>query len=64
MNQKGHHKQIHKKQVLAKLWRKGNSSALWMGMQTGAATIENNRNFLIKLKTELPFDLAIPVLGL
>ena len=33
-------------------------------MQTGAATVETVWNFLKKLKMELPFDLAIPLLGL
>ena len=48
--------------MLAKLWRKGNPSALLVGMQTGADTVE--WNFLRKLKMELPFDAAIPLLGL
>ena len=54
------------------MWRKGNPSALLVGMQTGTATVENTMeffqktvwNFLRKLKMELPFDLAIPLLGL
>ena len=33
-------------------------------MQTAAATVENSMDFLRKLKMELPFDLAIPLLGL
>ena len=37
-NQSGHHKQINKQQMLARLWRKGNPSTLLVGMQTGAAT--------------------------
>ena len=44
--------------------RKGNPSALMMGMQTGAASMENSMNFLRKLKMELPFDPTIPLLGL
>ena len=40
--------------------RKANPSALLVGMQTGAATVENIR----KLKMELPFDPATPLLGL
>ena len=32
-------------------------------MQTGAATVETVWNFLKKLKMELPFDPAIPLLG-
>ena len=47
-----------------RLGRKGNPSALMMGMQTGAASMENSMNFLRKLKMELPFDLVIPLLGL
>ena len=46
------------------MWRKGNPSALLVGMQTGKATVENNMEFLRKLKIELPFDPAIPLLGL
>ena len=32
---------IRKQQVLARMWRKGNPLALLVGMQTGAATLEN-----------------------
>ena len=46
------------------MWRKGNPSALLVGMQTGAVTVENSMDFLQKLKLELPFDPAIPLLGL
>ena len=34
-----------KKQVLVRLWRKGNPSALLVGLQTGAATVENSMEF-------------------
>ena len=44
--------------------RKGNPSALLVGMQTGEATVENSMEFPQKLKMELPFDPAIPLLGL
>ena len=33
-------------------------------MSTGTATIENNMNFLKKLKIELSYDPAIPLLGI
>ena len=46
------------------MWRKGNPSALLVGMQTGAATVENSMEFPQKLKMELPFDPAIPLWGL
>ena len=37
-SQNGHHKQI-KKQVSARLWRKGNPCTLLLRLQTGAATV-------------------------
>ena len=43
------------------MWRKGNPSALLVGMQPGAATIGN---VLKKLKMELPLDPMIPLLGI
>ena len=49
-----------------KFWRecgeKGTLVHLWW--QTGAATVERKWNFLRKLKMELPFDPASPLLGL
>ena len=44
--------------------RKWNPSTLLVGMQTGAAPVENNMEFPQKIKNELPFDPAIPLLGL
>ena len=44
--------------------RKGNPNALLVGIQTGQSTVENNMEFPQKLKMELPFDAAIPLLGL
>ena len=41
-----------------------NANTLLVGMQTGAATVENSMEFPQKLKMELPFDPAIPLLGL
>ena len=46
------------------MWRKGNPSALLVGLQTGAATMENSMEFPQKTEMELPFDPAIPLLGL
>ena len=42
--QNGHHKQINK-HVLERMRRKGNPSALLVGMQTGEATVENCMEF-------------------
>ena len=62
-SQSGQYKQIHK-QMLERMWRKGNPSTLLVGMQTGEATVETVWNLFRKLKMELPFDPAIPLLGL
>ena len=55
---------IDKQQVMARLWRKGILRALLLGMQTGAATVEKSMGSPQKLKVELPFDPAIPLLVL
>ena len=55
-SQNDHHKQINK-QVLARLWSKGNPSTHTIDRNaTGAATVENSMKFPQKLKMELPFD--------
>ena len=46
------------------MWKKGNPSALWVGMQTGAATVESSVEYFKKLKMDLPFDAATPLLGI
>ena len=46
------------------MWRKGKPSAALVGMQTGAATVENSTEFPQTTKMELPFDPVIPLLGL
>ena len=45
------------------MWGKGNIFALLVEMQIGAATMESIMN-LKKLKMDLPFDPAIPLLGI
>ena len=44
--------------------RKGNPFALLVGMQTAAATVESTVDIPLKLKMDLPFDPAIPLLGM
>ena len=41
--------------MLTRLWRTGNPSALLMGMQTGAATVENSMEFPQKTKDGTAF---------
>ena len=46
------------------MWRKGDRSVLVVGMQTGAATVENRMEFPQNIKMELPFDPVISLLGI
>ena len=46
------------------MWGKGNPSALWVGMQTVQPLWKTVWSFLKKLKMELPFDPAIPLMEL
>ena len=39
--------------MMERVWRKGNPRALLVGMQTGAATVENSMEFPQKTKMEL-----------
>ena len=50
--------------MLERLWRKGNPSALLVGMQAGAATVENSMEFPPKTKDGTAFDPVFPLLGL
>ena len=46
------------------MWRKRNSHALLVGMQAGAATVENRMDVPQKIKMQLPYDPVIPLLGI
>ena len=50
--------------MLERVWRKGNPLTLLVGMQTSTAIMENMWIFLKKLEIELPYDPAIPLLGI
>ena len=47
-----------------RVWRKGNPLTLLVGMQTSTATMENSVEIPKKLQIELPYDPAIPLLGI
>ena len=47
-----------------RMWRKGNPLTLLVGMQTGAATLENSVEIPQEVKIELPYDPAIALLGI
>ena len=48
--------------MLARMWRNGNPLALLVGMQAGAATLENSVEVPQKFKIDLPCDPAIALL--
>ena len=50
--------------MLERLWRKGNPSALLVGIQTGEATVEKSMQFPQKTKNGIAFDPVIPLLAL
>ena len=50
--------------MLERVWRKGNPLTLLVGIQTSTATMETVWRFLKKLEIELPYDPAIPLLGI
>ena len=50
--------------MLERVWRKGNPLTLLVGMQTSTATMENSVEISKKLEIELPYDPAIPLLGI
>ena len=49
------HKQINKQQALERMWRKGNPNMRLVGIQTGAATVENSMEFPQKSKNGTAF---------
>ena len=51
--------------MLERVWRKGNPLTLMVGIQTSTAAMENSVEIsLKKLEIELPYDPAIPLLGI
>ena len=63
-SQNGCYQKVYKQQMLERVWRKGNSLTLLVGMQTSTATMENSVGFLKKLEIKLPYDPAIPLVGI
>ena len=49
--------------MLERVWMKGNLPTQLVGMLAGTASMENSME-VPKLRTELPYDPAIPLLGL
>ena len=49
-SQSGQNEQISRLQMLERMWRNGNPLALLVGMQTGAASLENSVEIPQKIK--------------
>ena len=64
-SQNGCDPKVYKQYMLERVWRKGNPLKLLVGMQTSIATMENSVEIpLKKMEIELPYDPAIPLLGI
>ena len=50
--------------MLERVWRKGNPLTLLVGMQTSTATMENSVEIPLKTGNRMPYDPAIPLLGI
>ena len=50
--------------MLERVWRKGNSLALLVGMYIDTASMEKSIKFPKKLGIKLPHDPTIPLLGI
>ena len=50
--------------MLERVWRKGNPLTLLVGMETITAPMANSVGLLKKLEIELPYDPAMPLLGI
>jgi len=50
--------------MLGRVWRKRNPPTLMVGMWIDVTIMENSIEVLKKLKIELPYDLAIPLLDI
>jgi hypothetical protein len=46
------------------MWGKRNPNPLLVGMQSSKTILETNGDFLKNLNTDLPYDPAIPLLGI
>jgi hypothetical protein len=50
--------------MLVRIWKNGNLYTLLEGMQISITTLESSMGYLKKLKTDLPYDPMIPLLGI
>ena len=64
VGQNGHHQKVYKQQTLRGCGEKGTLLHCWWECKLVQPLWKTVRRFLRKLKIELPFDPAIPLLGI
>ena len=62
--QNGYHQKDHKLQMLVRMWRKGNLVHCWWECKLVQPLCKTVWRFLKKLKIALPYEPAIPFLGI
>ena len=62
--QNGYHQKVHKSQMLARMWTKGNPCILLLLECKLVQSLWKPKRFLKKLKTDLPNDPEIPLMGI
>ena len=63
-DQNGHHQKLYKQQMLERVWRKGNLLHCWWECKLIQPLWKTIWRFLKKLAIKLPYDPAIPLLGI
>ena len=63
-SQNGHHQKVYKQYMLERVWREGTLLDCWWECKLVQPLWKTLWRFLKKLKIELPFDPAIPLLGI
>ena len=62
--QNGYYQKGKKYETLVRMWGKGNTCALLVGLKIHATSLENSVEAPYQIKKELPHSLAIPLLGM
>ena len=63
-SQNGHHQKVYKQYMLERVWRDGTLLDCWWECKLVQPLWKTLWRFLKKLKIELPFDPAIPLVGI
>jgi len=63
-SQNGHHQKVYKQYMLERVWREGTLLDCWWECKLVQPLWKTLWRFLKKLKIELPFDPAIPLVGI